>query len=461
MNRRTLSTPTVLLLAIAVLATASTVRAQGTQAIDDAIHARWADILPDVARQHGVTITDRRLATNPATRRLIYGEALRRLSDDPALQRLAAPDLSLIEQTTPDDERKYIDLLKDARAEHTQPKAVNATSTNTAAGRVAERSGFTELLALALDSQNFFNADQTAVSLNLNALALFSLADPEVYSELHRYQQHSLVRRIGGTIVFGAKIPEKEITGLSGLPSADTLLDAFTWDVKVRVLGDKDPRARKWYDETLGRAGVMNQLIVVQADVPPEDLMVVTEELNALVGARLALLKRRINRSAQLTFKTSGTHLTKETGKNKYTAGLLFDQGVGTDTDITANLLYSVTDDVRLGADQLFQVKQLAINASVMARLARDAIVTGRTVDWTNGTNITTYLGTTALPFAVSNTWKLFTKLEIPVTDAATIPLSVVYTNDKNELSKTNYVTGFVGIAYDFSAVPKLFRGAQ
>src|SRR5207237_6569853 len=274
---------------------------------------------------------------------------------------------------------------------------------------------------------------------------------------LHRYQQHSLLRRLGGTVVFGAKIPEKAITGVSGLPDVDKLLDVFTWDVKVRVLGDKDPRARRWYNDTLGRQGMLNQLTVVQADVPIDDVLGVTEELAEVRGKQLAALKARINRSPQVTFKTSGTHLTKETGKNKYTAGLLFDAGFGTNIGLTANLLYSVTYDVRLGASQLFQVRQFAINASLTSKFALDAIVTGRTVDWTNGGTGALFTNKSSLPIDAQNTWKLFTKVEIPVTDAATIPLAIVYTNDANELQKTQYVSGFVGVTYDFSAIPKLF----
>lgn len=459
-THRTLRSATGLSIFGACLLGASIAAAQPptTAEIDTAIHQRWNAILPDVARQHGAAIQDRSVAVSAGERRAIYRETLERLSDDPDLQKLAAPDLRLVDQTTPARERQYIDQLSQAAAMHMQPKSVNATSTNPAAGSVTEQSGFTELLALALNGQNFFSVNATAVSLNLNALALYTLADPNVYSELHRYQQHDALRRLGGTIVFGAKIPEKEITGISGLPDADTLLDVFTWDVKYRLLGDKDPRARKWYDETLGRQALLNQLNVVQADVPLEDVAIVTAELQDLVGSRLAQLKARINRSPQLTLKTSGTHLTKEPGRNKYTAGVLFDQGFGADQDLTADLLYSITDDVRLGADRTFQVKQLAINASYTSKLARDAIAKGRTVDWSNGTIVNVFTSKASLPVPVQNTWKLFTRLEIPIGDAATIPLSVVFTNDKNELEKTKYVSGFVGVSYDFSAVNTLFK---
>jgi hypothetical protein len=440
------------------LLSAPVVCAQDTELIDKAIHARWAVILSEVARFHDVPLEGGTLKATPAKRRVIYREALLRLSNDPELLQLAVADVLLVAEATPVNERQYIDQLREAKAEHTQTKSLSATSTNPAAGNIAERSGFTELLALALNGQNFFSTDATAVSLSLSALALFSLADPDVYSELHRYQQHSLLRRIGGTVVFGTKVPEKEITGISGLPVPDTLLDVFMWDVKIRVLGDKDPRARRWYHDMLGRQGILNQLAVVQADVPIEDALVVTEELNYLRGKQLASLKERINRSPQVTFKASGTHLTKETGKNKYTVGLLFDKGLGPNIGVTTNLLYSVTDDLRLGAGRLFQVRQFAINASLTSKFARDAIVTARTVDWTNGGTSTIFKNKSSLPIDAQNTWKLFSNVEIPITDAASIPLSIVYTNDANELQKTQYVAGFVGITYDFSAVPKLFR---
>jgi hypothetical protein len=437
----------------------SPANAQDVAGLDAAIHQRWTAILPEVARQRGATMVNKVLTgVDDDVKRQIYREAIMRLADDPEIRRLAVPDLRLVKQTTPVEERQFIDALQDAKAGHTQPKSLNAASTNPAAGSIVERSGFTEMLALALNGQDFFNANATAVSLNINALALFSLADPNTYSELYRYQQHSLLRRIGGTVVFGAKIPQKEITGLSGLPDPEKLFDAFTWDVKVRVLGDKDSRSHKWYEETLGLGGMRNQLIVIQNDVPVTDAPMVTQELQNLVGLRLAELKARINRSPQLTFKSTGMHLTKEAGKNKYTFGFLFDEGFGEDTSFTANLLYAITDDVRLGAGEAFQIKQLTFSASLTAKFAHDVIVKGRTVDWTNGSTINAFTNKSALPIDAQNTWKLFSKVEIPWTDAATIPLAIVYTNDKNELQKTQYMSGFIGVSYDFSALPSLFK---
>jgi hypothetical protein len=353
---------------------------------------------------------------------------------------------------------KVEQLVKATAKRGVPAKSVNATSTNAAAGNVAEKSGFAEMLALALNGQTFFNANATAVSLNLNALALFSLADPNVYSELHRYRQHDALRRLGGTVVFGAKIPEKEITGISGLPDANTVFDALTWDVKYRFLGDKDVRAGKWYKYTLGRNAVVNQMIVLQADVPPSDLGAFNQALSALQGEELSSLMTRVQRSPQLTFKAAGTHLTQEPGKNKYSFVLLFDQGFAQDSDLTVNALYTVTKAVHLGADKAFDVQQFTLTASVAVKLLPDVIVSNRSVEWSSGAAVNLFTNKAALPMPVKDTWKLFSTFEVPISAAARIPLSVVFTNDNNELQKTKYVTGFVGVSYDFSALPSLLQ---
>jgi hypothetical protein len=102
MTRRTNLRPAACLLMVsASLLAVPGASAQGTEDIDKAIHARWAVILPEVAREQGVAIANKTLSATPAAKRLIYREALLRLSDDAELQRLAVPDLSLIDKTTP------------------------------------------------------------------------------------------------------------------------------------------------------------------------------------------------------------------------------------------------------------------------------------------------------------------------------------------------------------------------
>ena len=215
-----------------------------------------------MAARHGLPVEDNHLGGSKDKKPAAYQEIVDTLQADPALLALVYPDPKnpeyqrLVGEKVRDEDRKFIEQLKKTGASGSSAKSVNSRSTNPAAGNLTERSGFAELIALALDGSNVVSANESAVSLNVSALALISLADPEVYSELYRYQQHSLMRRIGGTVVFGAKIPEKEITGLSNLPDFDKLLDVFVWDVKVRVWGNRDLRDQRWYPLTLGRGGL-------------------------------------------------------------------------------------------------------------------------------------------------------------------------------------------------------------
>jgi len=117
-------------------------------------------------------------------------------------------------------------------------RSVEAAATNPAAVGLVERSGLVDKLALTLQGQKLFSADETAVTLNLNALAL--LGRPE------QGPARPGLSRLGGSVTFGAKLPQKEIVGFSGLPDADKLLDVLSWDVKLRLWGDRDPRAREW-----------------------------------------------------------------------------------------------------------------------------------------------------------------------------------------------------------------------
>jgi hypothetical protein len=427
------------------------------------IRKQWIAALQSVAPRHQLTVDGTRLSGPQERKAAAYEEAVDIVEKDPVLLATIYADPNapeyhlLVAEKVREEDRKFIQQLKAAGAAETSAKSVNSRSSNPAAGLLTERSGFAELLAFALDAKNALSSNESAVSLNLNALALISLADPEVYSELYRYQQHSLLRRIGGTFVLGAKIPEKEITGLSNLPEFDKLLDVFVWDVKVRLWGNRDPRDQRWYPLTIGRGGFNNQLAAaVLGLVGVQDEALVKPFLEAIIDP--TAIKRRIARSPQLSFKATGTHLTKEVGKNKYSAALLFDAGLGK-ADVTANLLYSLTDDVSLGAENLFQVKLWTVNTSVTAKLAQDALVTGSAIEWSSGVVANLFAEKTAMPLPVKNTWKLFTSFDVPLNSAARIPFSVVYSNDPNALQKTKFVSGQVGVSYDFSALTKLFRG--
>ena len=142
-------------------------------------------MLADVAGRAGLTAAGGRLSGTVQERQAVY--AARRSMRWPA----RALEADLEQLVT----RAYVQSLVDERVESRMAVSANAASTNPATAGLVERSGSTSLAALAADLSSLVSADKTAISLNLSALALVTLKDPELYSALANYQRHDLARR--------------------------------------------------------------------------------------------------------------------------------------------------------------------------------------------------------------------------------------------------------------------------
>lgn len=451
--------------------TAAVAAAQPAGDRDALLQSRWPAILAEVLQARGLAIVDAnarpvaanvpgaRVSGEPAAVQAAYREAIVRLVTDAAMQPFFTPDPQTATVVRPSD-AEWITRLAESGVADKGAKSVNAAATNPAAPQIAERSGFTDLVALALDMRDVFAADKSAVSLNLNALALVGLTS-ETESAPALYRRYDGLRRIGGTFTFGAQIPEGEITGLTGLPSAGDLLDAIAWDVRFRVIGDRDPRARRWDDLMLGvMGGVVQMSAVLLGLVPQQDLLVVRKILEDNLGIAVAAAKHRISHSLQVTVKGAGQHLRDEDGKDKYSVGLLADKGFG-NTDLTANLLYSTLDDATVVPGASVQLDTLTVSAGINHLTARDALVKGRSIELSANLNFDFALeDEAALPTPREHVWRVVGAIAIPWGSSAKIPVSVTYTNDKNRLANEKFVTGFVGISYDFGALKSLFAPA-
>ena len=430
------------------------------------LRKQWIEALQTVATKHGLKVDDIRLSEGQDdARKKAYAEALQALAKDPDMAPFFAVDENLVREHVRETDRVWVERLIAAGAAQKEAKSVNATSTNPVAPKSAERSGFTDLVALALDSQNFLAADKSAVSLNLNALALVGL-NSETVSAQAAYRRYDALRRLGGTFTFGAKIPEGEITGLTGLPSAATILDVMAWDAKVRIVGDRDPRARRWYPEMLGWLGGLNEIAASLIEMLPagEDRLVqqVIADQNSFLRQESARIREELVNSLQISIKVAGQHLTKEKGKNKYTIALLGDQGFG-DTDLTFNLLYSVVDDVSvddvtMGADGVFAVKTWSGAVGLNTLVAKNALVQGRATELSLNGKFDIPTDTAAAPIERKTVWNVVGSISLPWGDAAKIPVAVTFTNDPNNLKKEKFVTGYIGVSYDFGALKSLFK---
>ena len=422
---------------------------------------QWIEALQAVAPKHGLKVDGIRLSDGlDDARKKAYAEALQVLAKDADMAPFFAVDENLVREHVRETDRAWVERLVAAGAAQKEAKSVNATSTNPVAPKSAERSGFTDLVALALDSQNIVGADKSAVSLSLNALALVGL-NSETESAQAAYRRYDPLRRLGGTFTFGAKIPEGEITGLTGLPSAATILDVMAWDAKVRIVGDRDPRAARWYPEMLGWLGGLNEITASLLEMLPdgEDRFVqqVIADQNSFLRQESARIREELANSLQITVKVAGQHLTKEKGKNKYTIALLGDQGFG-DTDLTFNLLYSAVDDVSVGADGVFTVKTWSGAVGVNTLVGKNVLVKGRATELSLNGKFDIPTDTAAVPIERKTVWNVVGSIALPWGDAAKIPVAVTFTNDPNNLKKEKFVTGYIGVSYDFGALMSLFK---
>jgi hypothetical protein len=441
-------------------------------AVNTLITQRWNEILTAVLAERGLQLQDangkpvRNLAQaaqvsgDPEIVRAAYEETLARLVLEPEIQRTVfQPDGTLVDQQVRPSDRAWVERLAASDAGEKEAKTVNASATNPAAPRVAERSGSSDLIALALDTQKFISANDTAVSVNLNAIALFGLnSDRESGPAL--YRQHGTLRRLGGTFTFGAKVPEGEITGLTGLPSAADVFDAISWDVRVRVFGDRDPRARRWDRIMLGTLGGLTTAFPILLDsIPKDDRVMVNSIFSDSLGLAVATVKKQVNRSAQITIKGAGQHLTEVSGKNKYTLAVLADKGLGDTSDVTFNTLLSVVDDVALAPGTVISLKTWTLALAWNHVTAKNALVQGRAIELSANVNVEVpFDDDPALLEPRENKWHVVGAVTLPWADAARIPVSITWTSDPARLTNEKYVTGHIGVSYDFGALKKLFK---
>ncbi len=328
-------------------------------------------------------------------------------------------------------------------------RSFEAAASNPASVDLVERAGLIDKVALAIGSTNLVSADETAVTLSLNAAALLSKG-PE-----------DLLARLGGSMTFGAKIPESEITGFSGFPDLGRLFDVFVWDVKVTLIGNRNPLGRKWRPdrERLGRDGWIDAALLGVVPTDPTATGAQLANLQAVLAARgvarVEEVKEKISRSWLVSAKFAGQYLTEQTGKNKYSASLFLDGGLGA-ADLTANATYSVVQDDTEPGLTPFDLRTWAFAAGLTGSIMSGALIKDRSTEWSLAADVSVPADGAGVPVSRKTLWKTVLVFKFPFTKTAYLLVSVVYTNDPNALSKQKYVRGQIGIQYDFGSLKRL-----
>lgn len=332
-------------------------------------------------------------------------------------------------------------------------RSLEAAASNPGSLALAQRAGTVREVALALRNSGFLSADENAVTLNLNAASVFCR---------NRLNDCGW-DRLGGSVTFGSKIPEKDIVGFSGIPDPNHLLDVLVWDTTVRVWGDRRPDSAHWKAQRNAMAfhgwalarGVHTSMFppTIATDRMAIEAKEMEDELNAVARRDYAALQRTIGRSVLVTVGFSGLHLTEEEGKNKYTGTLLIDKGLGDDVGFTFNASYSSVEDVLVAGAGPSTLKTFRMAVAFSGDFMKGVIVDNRSTEWS-------LAGRLAIPnddLERDEVFEVALDLRFPVSESAHVPVVVTYTNDPNSLSKQKFVRGQIGINYDFGALKKLF----
>jgi hypothetical protein len=388
---------------------------------------------------------------------------------------LATKEAKQYLELLPSDRQRYLSavdaiLAADAPA---LARSANAAATNPRRVGLLERSGVVDLISTALQGTNLVSADDTAVTVNLSAAALLcSKCRDEKFPAAERYRAGGPLSRLGGSLTFGAKIPEKDIVGFTGLPNGDALFDVVVWDAKIRLLGDRDPRASNWDGMVLGELGGLENIRTLAAagavqafPFDPNDqerAATLTEPMqsvfNSVITKRSGEVANAIRRSLQVSVKFSGQHLTTQAGMNKYTGVLMADKGFGR-FDGTLNVSYSAVQDVKIQPGTTVTLKQWKTTAGLVGSIWRGFIVPNRSTELALSGEGLFPVDASAATLDRKITYKADLALKVPVSASLELPFSITYTNDPNELAKKKYVTGRLGVTYDFGALKRLAQG--
>jgi hypothetical protein len=352
-----------------------------------------------------------------------------------------------------------------AGTESSLARSYNATSTNSASVGLIERSGFTDAVAAAVQGARLLATDENAATVNLSGFGrLKKRARDEKLPSAARYREQGWANRLAGSFTFGAKLPEKDIVGFSGFPDSGKLFDALGWDAKVRLIGDRDPRAARWDNQLLGLLGgeaTVAASLLGAPGIPIADRQsggALNEAITERVTTDVEPIAKAIRRSLQVSVKVAGQHLATEAGMDKYSGVLMVDQGFGV-FDLTANLAYNAVQKVQTAGTAPFTLKNWKLAGGFVGTVWKDVIVNGLGVELALSGELVVPIDGKAHGLDRHSTWKTDVALKIPVATSVQLPFSITYSNDPNNLVKQRYVSGRLGVNYDFGSLKKLIAG--
>lgn len=330
------------------------------------------------------------------------------------------------------------------------------------------------ILGLAVDS-GLIESSSKALTVSLNLFAFKALADPEVVDLQSKYEKHDRLRRWGGTVTLGGAGDSIDQDGdgtADPALEATSLGDIVNWDVEYRFVGTRDRRDPTNYKlifdavdtEFTRGSDVYGSIVTDVIRAFPADQCVSEAEVRAYVMTRHAQARaqlaqadaslkekytaavKRIDANSIWTLALTGTERHPEFGPDKLGIAVRGAGGIGVDTGSgwAANATWEKTF-ADVGADS----SAIKIGAQYARFLLKGRYQLKDGVKFSAAGAFEFYDN---VPNAIhDNIAKANVKLDIPIHDGISIPVSVTWADHKDLLTDESEIRGHIGFTFNFS----------
>jgi hypothetical protein len=116
-------------------------------------------------------------------------------------------------------------------------------------------------------------------------------------------------------------------------------------------------------------------------------------------------------------------------------------------------------DDVSLSPGNVVTLDTWTAVVAINYSTWRDVLVRGRSAELSLNANVELPIGQEPLlPVERENVWRIVGAVALPWGDSAKIPISITLTSDPNSLTEEKFVTGHIGLTYDFGALKTFLK---